>query len=353
MGRVIHRRGGEGFPAGGRWLNLAGMTRLQDYARQLTSPMELLGEVFGLAEADLRRLGISRQESRELLLLADAYFGPTSFTRRQRTCRATKHCLTTLKLIEKYVSRTKTKRDAWALRAELCGTSGDIDKLARTRLKEMYPPRQPQRGVRMTRRKGGPSTLSITGDSDFIADLHSTIGEDSPLEAVDRIFFRGGVTRPVASTNIVIHLDELDKILNGGGEEVTLQMTNGAEISGAKLVEKKLAEVGLVTLIHPFEGPVNLYRTSRFASEKQRLMAAAENPSCPWVECNYPADKCQVHHLQAWKHGGETNMDNLTIACPYHNGVNDDDPHAPPVRGRLHRHRGRIEWLPPWASPPG
>ena len=45
-------------------------------------------------------------------------------------------------------------------------------------------------------------------------------------------------------------------------------------------------------------------------------------------------------------------MDNLTIACPYHNGVNDDDPHAPPVRGRLHRHRGRIEWLPPWASPP-
>lgn len=144
MGRVIHRRGGEGFPAGGRWLNLAGMTRLQDYARQLTSPMELLGEVFGLAEADLRRLGISRQESRELLLLADAYFGPTSFTRRQRTCRATKHCLTTLKLIEKYVSRTKTKRDAWALRAELCGTSGDIDKLARTRLKEMYPPRQPR-----------------------------------------------------------------------------------------------------------------------------------------------------------------------------------------------------------------
>ncbi|WP_234464947.1 hypothetical protein [Corynebacterium macginleyi] len=85
------------------------MTRLQDYARQLTSPMELLGEVFGLAEADLQRLGISRQESRELLLLATAYFGPTSFTRRQRTCRETKHCLTTLKLIEKYVSRTRTQ----------------------------------------------------------------------------------------------------------------------------------------------------------------------------------------------------------------------------------------------------
>ena len=33
---------------------LTGMTRLQDYARQLASPMELLGEVSGAREADLR-----------------------------------------------------------------------------------------------------------------------------------------------------------------------------------------------------------------------------------------------------------------------------------------------------------
>ena len=76
------------------------MTRLQDYARQLASPMELLGEVSGVREADLRRLGLPRQEARSLLALADVYFGPTSFTRRQRSCRATTHCLATLKLIE-------------------------------------------------------------------------------------------------------------------------------------------------------------------------------------------------------------------------------------------------------------
>ena len=203
----------------------------------------------------------------------------------------------------------------------------------------------------MTRRKGGPSTLSITGDSDFIADLHASINEEKPLDSVENIFFRGGATaRPAATTNIIIQLDELDEILGGGGEEITLRLTNGAEISGAKLVEKRLAESGLVTLVHPYEGPVNLYRTSRQASDKQRLMASAENPTCPWAECNYPADKCQIHHLQAWKHGGETNMANLSVACPYHNGVNDDDPHAPPVRGRLERRQGRIVWVPPWAG---
>ena len=217
---------------------LTGMTRLQDYARQLASPMELLGEVSGVREADLRRLGLPRQEARSLLALADVYFGPTPFTRRQRSCRATTHCLATLKLIEKYVSRTKSKRDAWALRTELCATNQDVERLARTRLKEMYPPRQPEKGVRMTRRKGGPSTLSITGDSDFIADLHASISEEKPLDSVENIFFRGGATaRPAAMTNIIIQLDELDEILDGGGEEVTLRLTNGAEISGAKLVE--------------------------------------------------------------------------------------------------------------------
>ena len=131
-------------------LRLTGMTRLQDYARQLASPMELLGEVSGAREADLRLLGLPRQEARSLLALADVYFGPTPFTRRQRSCRATKHCLATLKIIEKYVSRTKSKRDAWALRAELCATDQDVERLARTRLKELYPPRQPGLGYKIT-----------------------------------------------------------------------------------------------------------------------------------------------------------------------------------------------------------
>ncbi|WP_294163813.1 hypothetical protein [uncultured Corynebacterium sp.] len=126
------------------------MTRLQDYARQLASPMELLGEVSGACEAELRRLGLPRQEARSLLALADVYFGPTPFTRRQRSCRATKHCLATLKIIEKYVSRTKSKRDAWALRAELCATNQDVERLARTRLKELYPPRQPGMEYKIT-----------------------------------------------------------------------------------------------------------------------------------------------------------------------------------------------------------
>ena len=113
------------------------------------------------------------------------------------------------------------------------------------------------------------------------------------------------------TTQVVLTLEELDCIVDGGGEEITLQLTNGARMTGAELVARTLSDHGYVTLVHPHEGPVNLYRTSRLANDKQRLMAAAVNPVCPWDSCNFPADKCQIHHLRAWKAGGETNAANL------------------------------------------
>ncbi|MDN6740303.1 MAG: HNH endonuclease, partial [Corynebacterium casei] len=79
------------------------------------------------------------------------------------------------------------------------------------------------------------------------------------------------------------------------------------------------------------------------------------NLVCPWPDCNVPADRCQVHHIDAHKHGGHTKPSNLTMLCKYHNGVNNDDPdgqrnkHRPgkpkrgkPNRGRIRRHRGKV-----------
>ena len=153
-------------------------------------------------------------------------------------------------------------------------------------------------------------------------------------------------------TNVIITLDQLTEILNdddGTGDDVLLKMTNGATITGRDLVSRMLADIGLVTLVHPVKGPVNLYRLSRFANTKQRLMAMAENPTCPWDGCYHPADSAQIHHLKAWKYGGHTNPENLTVACPYHNGVNDDDP-STPRRGRLERVNGKVRRIPPWAT---
>lgn len=337
------------------------MTALQTYLAALAPGIDIVAGCAGMSEDQLRAAGAPNKTARTLLTLADALFAPTSFTRLQRqavtAARERAHPLPTLEVIERYSSRAKTKRDAWRLRVELCRTAADTDemeKLARKKLRQLNPPAPPRPGVRIRRRKDAPWTLAITGPSSLIADLESSLDEDAPLDSVAELFSPSGAApaaRPTITTNAIITLDELDRIIDGDGEEITIQLTNGARITGAELVSRTLAKRGLITLVHPFEGAVNLYRTERMASEKQRLMAAAENPVCPWLECNYPADKCQVHHLQAWRHGGNTNMANLATCCPYHNGVNDDDPNAPPIRGRLVRRRGRVVWQPPWVDP--
>ncbi|MER0076041.1 HNH endonuclease signature motif containing protein [Corynebacterium sp. KPL3739] len=365
------------------------MNALQTFLKGLAPGMDIIADCHGLSLRALIAAGCPDTTATRLLTLADTYFGTTAFRRQQRdsiaASRANGHSLTALLTIERHAAKLKKKRDAWALRSELCGMKGkvsDIDKRGRARVKELKGPVKRQPGVKIYRRADGPWTMSITGPSADIADMHAAIDKDAPLASVQNIFHGEAAARPSVTTNVVLRLDELDRIVDfgsgsspaGSGStagshsnvsagsgpgstrsadsqgDVVVQLTNGATMTGAELVRRAFTEHGYVTLIHPVEGPVNLYRTSRFASAKQRLMAAAENPVCPWPECRYPADECQVHHLNAWKNGGETNPRNLTIACPYHNGVNDDDPNAPPLRGHLARVNGTIRWLPPWAD---
>lgn len=412
------------------------MNALQTFLKGLAPGMDIIADCHGLSLRALLAAGCPDTTATRLLTLAETYFGTTAFRRQQResiaASRANGHSLTALLTIERHAAKLKKKRDAWALRRELCGMKGkvsDIDKRGRARVKELKGPVKRQSGVKIYRRADGPWTMSITGPSADIADMHAAIDKDAPLASVQNIFHGEAAARPSVTTNVVLRLDELDRIVDFGSGpkpaagsksatdhkpgsstspqpgsssnaragssagtnskpsadsasgspagsssdvsadsgpgadqgadsthdsdsdgDVVVQLTNGATMTGAELVRRAFTEHGYVTLIHPVEGPVNLYRTSHFASAKQRLMAAAENPVCPWPECRYPADECQVHHLNAWKNGGETNPRNLTIACPYHNGVNDDDPNAPPLRGHLARVNGTIRWLPPWAD---
>ena len=327
------------------------MGALKAYASHIASAMDILAEARGLSERALIELGLPDVEARDLRALAAVYFGPTRFSRKQRhaTTAARHHDLITLKLIEKYVSRVRTQRDAWNLRVELCrlrGPASEIARRAKQRLRDLRPRRTPPReGVQLLRRPNGPWTMRITAPSAFLAEFDAALDPARPLDSLRDLLRGTGAPSARTTTNVIIPLNALDRILDGDGEEVTLRLTNGATITGAELVERTFTEHGLATLIHPVKGPVNLYRTSRYATEKQRQMAAAENPTCPWPPCNHPADKAQIHHLKAWKHGGLTNMDNLTVCCPYHNGVNQDDPNAPPLRGRLARVNGKVRWV--------
>lgn len=206
----------------------------------------------------------------------------------------------------------------------------------------------PERGVRRYNH-GELATLALTGRSSVIADMYNSLmqlGGDDPFAAAKTVFFgQGGAARATLSTTVVIPLSDVSSLHHGDGDELTLRLTNGATISCAEYVASALEAAGHAVLVDPMRGPVNAYRTRRFANDKQRVMALAENPTCAWPGCNRAGEECQFHHMDAWERGGETNAENLVTMCAYHNGVNDDDPNAPPRRGRMERINGRTQWV--------
>jgi hypothetical protein len=62
--------------------------------------------------------------------------------------------------------------------------------------------------------------------------------------------------------------------------------------------------------------PLHLGRARRTASVAQRIILLAKHRGCTAPGCTAPGYHCQVHHANKdWKAGGETNIEDLTLAC--------------------------------------
>ncbi|GAT08146.1 HNH endonuclease signature motif containing protein [Mycolicibacterium novocastrense] len=86
-----------------------------------------------------------------------------------------------------------------------------------------------------------------------------------------------------------------------------------------------------------------LGRAKRLASKAQRLALFARDHGCTRPGCTASAYQCQVHHGDNdWAAGGQTNIDELTLAC------SPDNRRVKPGGWRTYiRKDGRTAWLPP------
>ncbi|WP_412100297.1 HNH endonuclease signature motif containing protein [Corynebacterium aurimucosum] len=335
------------------------MGDIETYLRLRNSGIALVEHIPGTPD-ELRALGADAADAAELAGLHQVYFGPTRYTGKQRKARQAalkqRHSLGTLTLIESYASKVKKTLDAWNLRIKLAATPAHcIPTVAAARLKELKRKRTAKPGVRITYRAEGPNTLSITDDATTIANMRAVLESTNTtdlLKAANDIFFKKGTgSTPAVHTQVIITLNELDQIINGDGDDIELNLTNGARMTGAEFLTHKFAEIGYATIVHPLDGPINTWRLSRGANLNQRLTLHAEFHTCSRPGCNKPADYCQVHHLIPWQAGGYTNIKNLTFLCAYHNGINDDDPQRPTGRGYMYRLNTGVSFIPPWGTP--
>ncbi|PQM73771.1 HNH endonuclease signature motif containing protein [Corynebacterium sp. J010B-136] len=352
------------------------MDKYEEFMALTSQAIGILRDMSKRSPYDMASDGMARKTAKSFTSLADVLFGPTDSPRLQRESVALAEerglSLEYLEMVEKHAKKLKKRGAAWRLRAELIafeGTFEEVEAYAKKRVMEEGRDTPKQRGVRLGRVVDGLRTISITDTQRKITDLEKTLdatitNHNQPRsEALLEPFWdlvEGGGTgliKPEYRTVIAIGLEDFAKVSCGNGDEVIIGLSDGTTMTGAEFInaamEGALGDKLYAGLFHPTAGPVNLYE-ARFASDKLRTLAMAENLVCPWPDCNVPADRCQVHHIDAHKHGGHTKPSNLTMLCKYHNGVNDDgDPGNPgsqkrknkrgkPTRGRMRRHRGKV-----------
>jgi hypothetical protein len=59
--------------------------------------------------------------------------------------------------------------------------------------------------------------------------------------------------------------------------------------------------------------PLDVYRLQRLATDAQRAALAAIYPTCPCCDTGFW--RCEIHHINFWEHGGDTNTANLIPVC--------------------------------------
>ena len=94
---------------------------------------------------------------------------------------------------------------------------------------------------------------------------------------------------------------------------------------------------------------LNYFRARRTASPAQRIMLIARDGGCTKPCCTNGPYHCEVHHgKKAFTHGGNTNVDELTLACGCDNRMVDDHGDGTGYTTKFNA-RNECEWHPPAA----
>lgn len=64
--------------------------------------------------------------------------------------------------------------------------------------------------------------------------------------------------------------------------------------------------------------PINLARTARTVTAKQKRALTARDHGCAFPGCGKPAAWTEGHHIRHWVDGGPTDMNNLVLLCGFH-----------------------------------
>lgn len=193
-------------------------------------------------------------------------------------------------------------------------------------------------------RRGGPRFV----DSAAVARAQRIIEDDRTTEQlaldglVQMVRLAGsaddgsifGTGRP----SLRVHVTARDLDRRQGAAHIEGQSA-GVSIETA---ERAACAGGLVPILFDDDGQsVNLGRTRRRFTARQRDALAARDGGCRFPDCERPPSWTEAHHIREWRHGGRTDLADGILLCRHHHLLIHNN------GWRIEREGGRYRLIPP------
>ncbi|UNB50008.1 HNH endonuclease signature motif containing protein [Mycolicibacterium sp. YH-1] len=184
---------------------------------------------------------------------------------------------------------------------------------------------------------GEPNTEAVDKDSRTPAQRR----HDALLAMGRNLLCSGQLGQHNGLPTTIIVTTTLQDLESGAGHAIT---AGGTRLPMADLIAQAAHAFHYLAVFDKHTGAaLYLGRTKRCASGAQRIVLYAKDRGCTRPGCMASGYRCQAHHAVAdWKNGGQTDIDELSLACgPDNNLIERTD--------WITRKRkdGRTEWIPP------
>lgn len=134
---------------------------------------------------------------------------------------------------------------------------------------------------------------------------------------VDAVSAAHQMTRPLVADLTVI--TDAETLSTGAVHEHSVCETGDGALLPIEALQRLLCNARVTPVVVDGGGnPLYAGRTIREANRAQRRALRSMYRSCAADGCDMAFDRCEMHHIEWWEHGGRTDLDNLVPLCPRH-----------------------------------
>jgi hypothetical protein len=119
------------------------------------------------------------------------------------------------------------------------------------------------------------------------------------------------------TADVTMHID-LRSACHGRHDTTLCELTDGTPIPVSTAQRLCCDATIALTAIDEHGQAIAVGREFRTATRAQRRALRAMYSTCAHPHCQVPVDRCRIHHIRFWRHGGRTDLSNMAPVCEQH-----------------------------------